>query len=253
MVSISLEFIAVSFSPPAISSRIFGSKRDVSPMTLNRISLSWSLTASCSSARTKSCIRMDTSSAGLRQFSLENANSVRYSTPRSMHARTVARTASTPLRCPATRGSRRCFAQRPLPSMMIATCRGIERASGTTCVELVNKVNALGSCAMPDELRAASDSSDRHQVGFLGVQGLVDFADVAIGEFLDVVLRPALVVFGDGLGLEQFFEVGDGIASDIAHGNACGLGLLVHDLHQFLSSLLGQRRHWNPDHVARSR
>ena len=78
---------------------------------------------------------------------------------------------------------------------MIATCRGIERASGTTCVELVNKLNALGSCTIQYELTAASERSDRHQVGFLGVQCLVDFTDVAIGEFLDVVLRPALVVF----------------------------------------------------------
>ena len=31
----------------------------------------------------KSCIRNETSSAGRRQFSLLNANSVRYSTPRS--------------------------------------------------------------------------------------------------------------------------------------------------------------------------
>src|ERR1700694_334275 len=245
MVSISLEFIAVNFSPHAISARIFGSKRDVSPMTLKQIPLSWSLMASCSSARTKSCIRIDTSSAGLRQFSLENANSVRYSTPRSMHARTVARTASTPLRWPATRGSRRCFAQRPLPSMMMATCRGIERASGTTCVELVNKLNALGSrtMAIKELLTAASDSSDRHQVRFLGVQRFVDFADVAIGELLDVVLRPALVVFGYRLGLEEILEMGDGVALDIAHGNARRLGFLVHHLDQFLAPLLGQRRH----------
>ena len=49
---------------------------------------------------------------------------VRYWTPSSMAARTVRRTASTPMRCPAERGSPRCSAQRPLPSMMIATWRG---------------------------------------------------------------------------------------------------------------------------------
>ena len=55
---------------------------------------------------------------------------MRYSTPRSAHARTTARTASTPRRCPATRGRKRCFAQRPLPSMMMATCRGTSPCVG---------------------------------------------------------------------------------------------------------------------------
>ncbi len=57
---------------------------------------------------------------------------------RSMHARMIARTASTPRRCPATRGSSRCFAQRPLPSMMIATWRGTADESGMSRVELGN-------------------------------------------------------------------------------------------------------------------
>ena len=83
------------------------SKRDVSPTTLKRMPFECSFATSRSSARTNSSIRIDTSSAGRRQFSLENANSVRYSTPRSIAARTVARTASTPLRWPATRGSSR--------------------------------------------------------------------------------------------------------------------------------------------------
>ena len=66
-------------------------------------------------------ISSDTSSAGRRQFSELNANSVRNSMPRRAQASTVARTASTPLAWPATRGRCREVAQRPLPSMMIAT------------------------------------------------------------------------------------------------------------------------------------
>ena len=62
--------------------------------------------------------------------------------PRSTAVRTIVRTASTPRRCPATRGSSRCLAQRPLPSMMIATCRGTSRTAGTVAVELVNTGNA---------------------------------------------------------------------------------------------------------------
>ena len=49
---------------------------------------------------------------------------VRYWIPSSIAARTVRRTASTPIWCPAERGSPRLSAQRPLPSMMIATWRG---------------------------------------------------------------------------------------------------------------------------------
>ena len=56
----------------------------------------------------------------------------------SMQARMMARTASTPRRWPATRGSMRCFAQRPLPSMMIATWRGTAVAAGMSRVELGN-------------------------------------------------------------------------------------------------------------------
>ena len=121
------------------------SNRDVSPTTLKRMPFECSFVTSTSSARANRSIRIDTSSAGRRQFSLENANSVRYSTPSSIAARTVARTASTPLRCPATRGSSRLFAQRPLPSMMMATWRGIARAAGMVRVELVNMVSKPGA------------------------------------------------------------------------------------------------------------
>ena len=48
--------------------------------------------------------------------------------PISPAARTVLRNASTPRRCPSPRGSPRADAQRPLPSMMMATCRGVANA-----------------------------------------------------------------------------------------------------------------------------
>jgi len=65
------------------------------------------------------------SRAGLFQFSSENANSVSTSTPASIAPSTASRTAFIPARWPNGRGSRRSLAQRPLPSMMIATWRGI--------------------------------------------------------------------------------------------------------------------------------
>src|ERR1700722_3930937 len=47
------------------------------------------------------------------------------STPARAAASTVPRTAFAPSMCPAVRGSPRCVAQRPFPSMMIATCMGL--------------------------------------------------------------------------------------------------------------------------------
>src|SRR5207249_202691 len=45
--------------------------------------------------------------------------------PSSPQARTMARTLSAPARWPSMRGNRRCCAHRPLPSMMMATWRGM--------------------------------------------------------------------------------------------------------------------------------
>ena len=80
---------------------------------------------------TSSCIVLssrfispDTSSIGLFQFSVENAYSVRYLTPSSAHPSVVALTAVTPLVCPKSLFLPFDFAQRPLPSMMMAMCWG---------------------------------------------------------------------------------------------------------------------------------
>ncbi len=69
-------------------------------------------------------MRLPTSSAGRCQFSLENANSVSASTPRREHSSITSRTALSPALWPAVRVRPRAAAQRPLPSMMIAMCRG---------------------------------------------------------------------------------------------------------------------------------
>jgi hypothetical protein len=57
-------------------------------------------------------------------LSEENACSVSAAIPSEGAASTVRRTALAPARCPALRGNPRDVAQRPLPSMMIAVCRG---------------------------------------------------------------------------------------------------------------------------------
>ena len=78
----------------------------------------------------------ETSVGGRCQFSCEKANSDRISTPASAAASTTSRTAFMPERWPNGRGNRRARAQRPLPSMMMATWRGTglsrSRASGSS-------------------------------------------------------------------------------------------------------------------------
>jgi hypothetical protein len=54
-----------------------------------------------------------------------------------MQDRIAERTVSTPRLWPAMRGMNRFFAQRPLPSMMMAMCRGISSVSGISRVELM--------------------------------------------------------------------------------------------------------------------
>src|SRR3954451_253540 len=64
------------------------------------------------------------SALGRCQFSAENAYSVRYSTFNSPQPSTHSRTAWAPASCPLMRDNPRPFAQRPLPSMMMAMWRG---------------------------------------------------------------------------------------------------------------------------------
>jgi hypothetical protein len=94
-------------------------------------------------------------------------------------------------------GRKRFFAQRPLPSMMMATCLGTVDESGIVRVELLKEAicQILGG------------SLDGHQFGFFLREQLVDFRDVLVGEFLHIVLRPALVVLGALLLLERSFSV----------------------------------------------
>ena len=86
---------------------------------------------------------------------------------------TIARTASTPLRWPATRGSSRCFAQRPLPSMMMATWRGTSPRRGDFArgarEQWIARLNGRSKSERRSRRRRAA--SDRHQVRFLRRRG----------------------------------------------------------------------------------
>src|SRR5258706_5363513 len=239
MVSVSLVLSRVRASPSRMCSSTRASKGARSPTTLKRMPFAWSLPISCSSERRKSCMRNVTSSFGRRQFSLENAKSVRYSTPPRMHAFTISRTASTPRRWPPTRGRKRFFAQRPLPSMMIATWRGTASAAGTVCVELSNSLTLRPSY--------------RHQLPFLVGDQLVDVRDRLVGHLLHFVLRAHLLVLAHFGLLEERLEVRDRIAADVAHRHLRVLAFVLHDLRHLAAALLGERGHRHPNDIAGGR
>ena len=69
-------------------------------------------------------MRKRTSSGDRRQFSVENAYADRCVTPTSMAPATTSSSDASPASCPFVRGRPRALAQRPLPSMTIATCFG---------------------------------------------------------------------------------------------------------------------------------
>src|SRR5688572_18555238 len=146
-------------------------------------------------ATSTSPMRPDTSSVGRFQFSEEKANTVRYSMPRSAQACTVRTSASTPCLWPKKRGSRRRLAQRPLPSITIATWRGTLWCAGGLMMDKLrcqaeNNQAAAAEPASPGRWRrplgggaegaSGGAHSHRQDLRFLAVNQLVDLGDRAV-------------------------------------------------------------------------
>src|SRR5689334_11616109 len=152
--------------------------------------------------------------------------------PSSPAARTVRRSASTPRRWPSTRGSPCWAAQRPLPSMMMATCRsapnpsrsfGVASVSGVSpCLASRPVVSTPASaslilahrsytrrdrlppgCAATRSFRP-SNALDRHDLFFFAGERLIDLADHPVGRLLHFGRVPLLVVLAD---LVLFFHL----------------------------------------------
>src|SRR5262245_9252166 len=201
-----------------------GARRARSPMKRIRTPLASSSATSRSSDSRKSCMRRPTSPAGRCQFSLENANSVSAPTPWRTHSSMVARTALVPARWPAARGSERCSAQRPLPSMITATWRG--------------------TAVPPAACEAAAGISDLQQLFFFLGQHRVDVVNVPVRELLDLVLRAAVVVLGDEPLLQHVLQLVHEVVPDGADRDARALRLVPRDLRQLLAALFRHRRQW---------
>src|SRR5690349_11102859 len=148
--------------------------------------------------------------------------------PSSAAAVMARRTDSAPRRCPATRGSPRARAQRPLPSMMIATC--------------------VGSVPPPAADRTGSVFwSDIQNVFFLGRDRFVDLLDELVGERLDLLALLTMLVLGDLVAFLVRLERLHAVTAHVAHGDAGLLGVFVRDLDQLLAALFGQRRNRHAD------
>src|SRR5947209_14699598 len=115
--------------------------------------------------------------------------------PRSIAASTMRRTSRAPARWPAAGGSARFFAQRPLPSMMIATDCATSGRSRSGSERTRESVRIRDS--------RFTSRSDLHDLGFFALQQLVDLRDMVVGELLHTRLRGALLVVAGVALLDQ--------------------------------------------------
>src|SRR5688500_15533736 len=159
-------------------------------------------------------MRPVTSSGSRDQFSVENEYRVRYSTPRSRAARSVLRIVSTPARCPAIAGRWRWRAQRRLPSMTMAMCRGM----------------------------ALTVSLNGQDLFLFGRADLVGHEDVAVGQLLQLRLEALHVVCRHAGALLFRAHLLVRVAAQRTDLDAALFDLLVQHLHQILAALLGERR-----------
>src|SRR5262249_6105347 len=140
-----------------------------------------------------------------------------------------------PRRCPSTRGSPRADAQRPFPSMMMATCLGAANSLAWTLVS-ASALDIHGTSQCEDLL-------------FLGRDQLVDLCDHLVASLLHLLRRALAFVFADLMILFQLLEDIKAIAPDVPDGNLRGLGIFMRDLHQILAALLVELRNPQAKHL----
>src|SRR5580658_8947894 len=163
------------------------------------------------------------------------------------------RIARTPARWPATRGRWRCRAHRPLPSMMMPTCRGRSALAGSGIA-----AGAGGRCIVGLGVRTPrrhqpfrrGSPSDLEDLSLLPLDGVVDSRDELIGDLLYVDQPGGHLVLADVAIFLDAPEVVDLVAADVAHGNTRFLRLAVDHLDEVLAPFLGELRNCDPDHLA---
>src|SRR5262245_51568290 len=224
-----------------------GASPSRSPITRTRTLLPCNSARSLRMKRRSRPMRSRTSAGGRDQFSELNEKMVRMPTPSSPAARTVRRSASTPRRWPSLRGSPRAAAQRPLPSMMMATCRGAsngagEAINGTSGIDMAVRESCDGPCVL-----------DGHDFFFFGGERMVDFGNGFVGRLLDQVGLVLVIVLADLVVLFELFEDVEAVAPYVPHGHAGVLRVFVRDLDQFPAPLLVELGNAQPQYLALGR
>src|ERR1035438_1979506 len=143
--------------------------------------------------------------------------------PSSWAARTTRRNASTPRRWPSARGNPRAAAQRPLPSMMTATCNGPSLRSGPSLT---------GAAAFDISQFLKITALNGEDFLFLGREQLLDLGDHPVGCLLHIVFEALLIVLGNLVVLLELLDGVETIAADVTHRDLGGLRIFVRLPHQ---------------------
>src|ERR1700730_12615983 len=239
--------LRIAWVSPAVSASAWATfccsdslRRARSPRTRICTPFSCNSPTSRSMVSPKSRIRAVTSPRGRCQFSVLKAYRVRMCTPAWWHASITGRIARTPARCPATRGRWRCLSHRPLPSMMMPTCRGrsalagsgIAAGSGGRCIVVLG-------VRTPRRLRPFRrwSPSDLEDLSLLPLDGVVDPGDEQVRDLLRFDEFGRHLVLAHVAILLDAPEMLDLIAADIPHRDTRLLGLAVDDLDELLTPL----------------
>src|SRR5580692_2827938 len=151
--------------------------------------------------------------------------------PSSWAARTTRRSASTPRRWPSARGRPRAAAQRPLPSMMIATCNGPSVRSGPSVAGAAafdidqfpqsmirksgNRFSRTNGFVCSEIMLKQKDSLDGEDFLFLDRQQLIDLRDRPVSCLLHIIGQTLLIVLGNLVILLKLLDRIDAIAADM--------------------------------------
>src|SRR5262249_21489006 len=157
-------------------------------------------------------------------------------------ASTVRRSARVPSRCPASTGTPWLSAQRPLPSMMMATLRATPRSGCDGAGSVRDTSIDVVRARRPRAGNVIATRSHLHDLRFLVLEQLVDTGGVLVGELLYLRLRPALLVVADVAVADELLEMAHHVAADVAHCHLALLGEAADELDQLLAPLLGQLR-----------
>src|SRR5260221_9123182 len=141
--------------------------------------------------------------------------------PSSWAARTTRRSASTPRRWPSARGRPRAAAQRPLPSMMIATCRGPPVRSGPSVAGAaafdIIQSQAGSPRAFPRGRTSSLMASNGEDFLFLRRKQLIDLGNHPVGRLLHIAGEAFLIVLGNLVILLKLLDRIQPVAADMPH------------------------------------